>query len=560
MMTAFPSIAAGIAGLCLGWGGAALWIDPKPPMTLPTGAPSTPAKRTVRAHSAAIAILTDTTACRDLLKASSTPDDRHPLLRRLDRERALRRWIELDPTGALTEAGRNPSSAFARDLFRAWIELDPAAALDALNGANRTLVGAVAKEFFVALMAKDPAMAAEELKSSKWKNEDASFLGWNFHSEVHAQWMRSDPAAAIASLANPNPEMELEVVEYAMAGAWAEIDFKAAWKHFFPEGGGDPFKDDPFASQDAKAMLAVGLLAGSADALKILESLPEKPERLGSIVLDHRADIAESMVDENPAAALEWANSRPSDDPLRLRILASAASAIASSDPEQALSLLGESGGSENEWENAGILRESFAALAADDPVGTAARIPQLPDDQRKDAISGYLTRVFATNPAAATEQCRTWLTDPALREHLPAGWAKAFSWGHGAGARDPGEFLTAIPELNDAVDEDVLSSWAKTNPQAAAGWITGRIDQGKNIPFGNEGILAEFAISIPEFTASWLETLPDPAIQKTAAATLAANWGAFDPAAARRWIDTLPEGELRQAAEAGMKRTMDRR
>jgi hypothetical protein len=101
-----------------------------------------------------------------------------------------------------------------------------------------------------------------------------------------------------------------------------------------------------------------------------------------------------------------------------------------------------------------------------------------------------------------------------------------------------------------------VLSSCAKCNPQASAGWITGRVSQRKTIPFGNEGIPAEFAISIPEFTASWLETLPDPAIRKAAANTLTANWGAFDPAAARRWIDTLPEGELRQAAEAGMKRT----
>ena len=138
--------------------------------------------------------------------------------------------------------------------------------------------------------------------------------------------------------------------------------------------------------------------------------------------------------------------------------------------------------------------------------------------------------------------------------------WAVAFSWSNGAGIRDPGGILNAIPELNDAVDGNVLSTWTKADPEAAAGWITERLGQGKTISFEDEGILAELAISKPEFTASWLETLPDAALQKTAAGTLTANWGAFDPAAARRWIDGLPEGELRQSAENGLKRINESR
>ena len=212
------------------------------------------------------------------------------------------------------------------------------------------------------------------------------------------------------------------------------------------------------------------------------------------------------------------------------------------------------------ECDRAQTLRQCFAALAATDPAAAAAQIRDLPASQQRDAISGYLTRGFAEDPDAATAQCQAWLADPELKNNLPQAWAKAFSWTSGAGARDPGEVLAAIPELNEAVDENVLSTWTKANPEAAAGWIAQRLEQGKAVKFGNSGILADLAISAPEFTAAWLVNLSDPAIQKTAANTLTANWGAFDPDASKQWVASLPDGELRQAAEAGLKRTRDGR
>ena len=134
--------------------------------------------------------------------------------------------------------------------------------------------------------------------------------------------------------------------------------------------------------------------------------------------------------------------------------------------------------------------------------------------------------------------------------------WALSFSWSHGAGGRDPGAMLAAIPELNEAVDAYVLSTWTKVDPEAAAGWIQERLEQGKTVRFkgeySDEGILTDLAISRPEFTASWLLDLPDPAVQAKAADTLAANWSAFDPAAADAWIASLPAGPVREAAEKG--------
>ena len=78
----------------------------------------------------------------------------------MDRERALRRWLELDAPGALSEAERDSSSEFGVDLFKQWVELDPISALKAINHAGPNLVEKVTTEFFVALMARDPVLAA----------------------------------------------------------------------------------------------------------------------------------------------------------------------------------------------------------------------------------------------------------------------------------------------------------------------------------------------------------------------------------------------------------------
>jgi hypothetical protein len=538
-----------LAGLAVGWAAASKGRgDRQVEEGMPDPVrPAAVSKSRPRPSTGAPA-LADVAACRAVL-FSAAPDDQHPLLRQFEREQALRRWLELDAPGALVEAAKEPEEEFAKDLFEAWVELDPRAALDALNASSRDLTVAVALNFFVALMNRDPAMAADELARPKWKDGNEDLLGWSFHKEVQRQWMRADPAAAIASFGPPGSKSSLSEAERAMAEIWAESDFPAAWAHFAAKGLGD----DVFALSQAMSLLAKGLLKGDPQALEI-ESMLERPD--DPFVSHPRGQIAEALVESNSRAALAWASSRPEDDPLRLAIEARAARALASSDPEAALAMLQASGGSDQSWEDEGILRESFAALAAADPVGAAARVIELPEKHRVQAMGGVLTRVFAGDPAAAEAQCRAWLDDPALQPAAAKAWALSFSWSHGSGPRDPGPMLDAIPELNDAVDAYVLSTWTKVDPEAAAGWIQERLDLGKKVAlkgeYGDKGIFADLAISRPEFTATWLAGLPDPTVQAAAANVLAANWWAFDPAAADAWIESLPTGPVREAAEKG--------
>lgn len=537
-----------LAGLAVGWllpssGRGQREAKPGRHETGSSGRTSKSAPR----HAVGSRARTDVAACRAMLAAEA--DDRHPLLRRFEREQAIRRWLELDAPGALAEATKDPEADFARELFESWAELDPRAARDALNAASRDLTTAVARHFFIALMNREPAMAAVELARPKWKDGKEEWLGWDFHEDVQRQWMKADPAAAIASFGPPGSKSSLSGAERAMAEAWAEVDFPAAWEHFAAKG----FGDEGFSTPDAMAMLAKGLLKGDPRALEIGITLEASADPFAS---DPREELAEEMAESNPQAALELASSRPQDDPLRKAIEQKVASDLASSDPKAALALWEASGGSEHSWQADSFFRETFAALAAMDPAEAAGRVMELSDDKRAPAMGGILTRVFSEDPAAAVVQCRAWLDDPELQPAVAKAWSLSFSWSHGAGGRDPGAMLEAIPELNEAVDAKVLSTWTKVDPEAAAGWIQERLEQGKTVRFkgeySDEGILTDLAISRPEFTASWLLELPDPAVQAKAADTLAANWSAFDPAATDAWIASLPAGPVREAAEKG--------
>ncbi len=476
-------------------------------------------------------------------------------MRRFERAMAMRRWLQLDPQSALAEAERDTSGAFGNELFAAWVELDPRAALDALNRSSGPLVGKVVEGFFIALMGKDPAMAAEEVRKDKWWNAGTNFLGWNFHRNVMRQWFLADSPAAIAALIAEGDKIESNQDLQVIGEEWAKADFAAVWKQLTHDADGTGR-----ITWFAQGLLARGLNAGNLRALEVLDQIPDETQRMGAVSLNVRNRMADVMIWNDAQAALKWAMTRPEGDPLRQQIIGQSASNFASSDPELALEMLQETGGDITDYQMSGIPRAAFARLTADDPVAAAEKIHSQPDAWKTGAMNGYLTQMFTTDPGSAIEQCRVWLNDPDLKSHVPEAWRKSFSWGQGSGVRDPSEALAALPELNDAVDEDVLSTWTKANPESAADWILQRLEDGKKVKLGNEGILAELAISKPEFTASWLLDLPDAGMQAHAAETLTANWGAYDTAAARAWIDSLPAGELRAAAEKGFTRIRDSR
>ena len=473
--------------------------------------------------------------CRHFLESlAALPLDRPPGIARAEKNYALRRWLELDAESALAEAERRPEGDFGTDLFRVWLDLNAPSALAAFGQASPALTKKARDAFFMALADKDPALAVRELEKPRWKSNDP----WDYAlKSAYEKWAFIDPPAAADQAGKQGSESSTGV-----ARNWTIMDPKAAWR-YYKEGLTD--------SAILGAVFAAAAALESPEAKQVVGEILALLKKKDPKRLDYElGQLARTLADQDPVAALEWARKQPPDDPLSKEVLTHSGRKLATSDPEQALALLAETGGSSRTYENDGILREAFASLSASDPERALTLMNALPEKQRWAAMSGWLTRGFSADPDAAMQQTRAWLADPAMRQSAMSGWANAFSWGHGSGIRDPGPSLEAMPELNDAVTGYVLSTWAKGDPEAVAGWIGARTGDPRLLDkMKDEGVLAEIAMSRPEFTAEWINRLPASPIQEDVVRTLAANWNAFDPEATHAWIDTLPAGLLQEAA-----------
>jgi hypothetical protein len=108
---------------------------------------------------------------------------------------------------------------------------------------------------------------------------------------------------------------------------------------------------------------------------------------------------------------------------------------------------------------------------------------------------------------------------------------------------------IAAIPAARALVKGDLLESWTRKDPEAAAAFISEELATNPGYQTQNTEALSVIAASRPEFTAQWLQTLPAGNIQTNAAVALAANWSNFDRPATEAWIAQLPPGPIKEAA-----------
>lgn len=470
---------------------------------------------------------------------------RHPFVLGAGRDYALRRWLELDAESALQEAERTPgheyaSEGFAVNLFRVWLDLHVESAIEAWNQANPVLARNVRVAFLTALADKEPAKSFAVWQTPRGKSNTS--WGDSAEEAIFRRWAQQDPRVAMDNASK--------------SGGGARQAVLDEWAGTKPAEALAYIRSENLLEMGLRSSVLLPLLMKS-DPGTVQKALAEAGE-------GEAKSISRTWTDRDPAGALQWAQSQPPDSPLVRSILGAVARKIAFSDPERALQVLSslppaannESQGRLRDFEIRSTHREAFASLAATNPERARELILTQPELAKRGALDGYLTYAFANDSAAAIEQCREWLANPALKEAATSAALMAFRWGHGAGARDPSEVIAALPELADKVDGDVLSGWAKANPTGAAEFIAQRAAAGKPVEdLKSEGVIAEIAIARPEWTASWLQRLPNAALQAETAHTLAANWGAFDPDAAVRWIDSLPDSPVRESALAGFER-----
>lgn len=483
---------------------------------------------------------------------STQHGDHHPLLVAALRDYALRRWLEIDAEGVLEFVEQSGRSRFtgglAGPLFRVWVGLDPQSASLAFAQANPATVQAGWRDFFVKFGEADPERALEMMNSSQWQSARPR---WDeTPASIYAMWATRDPRAAADHLQQPVPSPDsgrhthqpappLSVV----AAIWARQDPAAAWK-YYSELDSDP---------GSEVIVAILPHLSQVDPAPLEQVIAEnsKLASRGSIL----PGLAESWTKQNLDAAIAFAHTRPDEDPLRRELLAHAARAFATADPERAIELYRSSGeGSAHEWENSGLLREAFASLAATDPNAAASRLLEFSGSDRNAAMSGILTHAMAANVEEGSRLCREWMAVPALKDSVIPALSVAVSWGHGGGNRPLGPLLEHLPEFAAHLNGYPLQGWTRTNPEEAAAFMMERAATDPNVEFDRRAV-TELCFSRPEFAVDWIGKLPAGGFQESSATTLALSWSRFNPDAAQAWAESLPPGNVRDAAKRGLGR-----
>ena len=497
-----------------------------------------------------VARLSSPADCRTVIEGG-TPDGLHPLVAQTTRDRAWRRWLELDPPGALAYAEGNADTDWwspdspATDLFRVWVDMDAEAALAAFTTASTGLQKAMRASFFTHLAQIDPAQAFEEFMRPRWQESQTRYEETG--QEILSIWAASDPHAAAEalerwrSLADDDYRSISAIPVFARA--WATADPVAAWEHFRKSQEDDPV---PFVGETI-GFAASYLLEFDPDAA--LEELTPKVEPGALPPEDPRFWCADEWVRRDPEGAIAHARARPPGDPMTTELLVNAGWEFATADPELALDLLAEAGGSPDQWHNHGFVREAFHSLMAQDPDAAMARLATLPERGRRNALSGILAQQFAESAEQGIASARTMLdeaTDPAT---VLRALARALDSDHDGGDQPLGQVLFWIPEMSEHIRDGMLEGWVRTAPEEAAAYMTERYGVHPSPWIGNgRDAVEELAASRPEFTAAWVEALPEGEFRQNSANVLRATWRRFNPESADAWVESLEDPELKAA------------
>ncbi len=143
-------------------------------------------------------------------------------------------------------------------------------------------------------------------------------------------------------------------------------------------------------------------------------------------------------------------------------------------------------------------------------------------------------------------EQAATWLTGTGLTSQplfnaLASTWAEtnpvaAAKWARGL----------ATGHARDTAVVAVAGTWAADDPKAAADHFSGTLAKGEDLNLAI-AITDIWATSDPAATAKWVATLPEGPSKNEAAATLATVWAASDIHAAVAWSNTITDENTRR-------------
>jgi len=482
----------------------------------------------------------------------------HPLIRNALQDQILRAWLASDPTSALEHAEAvvvEWGESFGKELFRVWLDLDPESALQTFTLASPALRGSVFQSFFTQFADLDPQRTLELMN-------DPSLIGQGTISdprgEVYAhayqRWAETDPRSALE-------HYKANLLGKQMAGYshWPLTRIFETWA-----------KSDPLAALE----FVRGIRSSDQKIASSYHQMTSIEPAIARFILSEDPDLiaefenpeysSSSWVEADLDGALVFADSLPKNHLWRAHLLVKAAERLATTDPARALVLYLEGQSSpavgKDPWGQTHIgfpdsfYHEAFQNLNARDPANAGELLDSVPEKHRALALGGIFTQEFAKNPSAAIDRIKDYYQEPAHREIVDKALSRSLEWGRQA----PSEVIAAIPEARRLIQGEVLESWARKEPEAAASFISEELKINPAYETKNNEALSYLAAARPEFTARWLETLPEGNIQINAAVALAAHWSIFDLPATKAWIETLPAGQIKEVAAETLAKSVD--
>ncbi len=516
---------------------------------------------------------------------------------------AYEKWAETDPEDliAFGLSQTNPRRYAALNAaFAALARQDPDAALARMNRLdpdNRDKV----RDGLISVLAEDAPKRAFELAMAE-TGSDSRYL----QSQVMAQWMKSDPEAALSAFAAlPKGKIRAQCLDsivsnmaskdpdaaLAWAGALTAADERRKARSSVldtlsfqnPEKAmelllKDPSlgsSNDPFSSGGVTQVISNLARLDYDKAKKAAFSLTNPAQRVAALAAlaggtrkNHAEDLlalaatlpaaeakalylGNSWWESDAASLAKWAEGVP-DGPLRQQIKSRLTGQLAWEDPEEAAKQLGEVKPGMMPYTNiAENIAERWADLDSEKALAWASGLENF--GQRKSAVTAAFGRMADSDPAAAASKLSS-LTDPEIRTGAAA--AIATRWV----AQDPEKALVWAKSLTgdqqSAALRQIAQAQVRSSPDQArevVGLLVSSLppDDWKKSEYrqlvGN--MAGEFAETDPAAAAKFAATLPAGEAQNTAYSQVIGNWARYSPDEAENWLGQLDAGDVRDHA-----------
>ena len=492
-------------------------------------------------------------------------------------------WLEKDPAGFLkviTDPDFNYSYWGAQVLVR----LMPGKAVELLSGPGHGELNEYFAESLVrALAEENPALYLR-------LNPDGTFeVNPGHHSSGYDDW-----GIAIANLAKTDPLAAANAclrwkgfnAPSTISGALQAV--AAAWKPGDPpmtewiQGIADPQMRNfatharlcALAEKDPHAALAelYSLKLEDAERIdapwEILKQLA-KADLIGALKLMKDTEgffsqhewgpFAESSAEEdvrktaNPFSRLNpggYSSNDPDDNGVRFAVLSTAAENLPE-DPNQFFSALhqlaADMNAADNPWQRrveANLIRLKSNQWSATECLTVAGMwAAEMKGARDEPTMQQLAVRAVHADPEQTL----------AVLEQLPESAQPSFAAEliKQLPAADPQQRIELIPYLAESQWDEKLGESLGTHGgdyAAAIASLPAATTLGARRAF-----MKQWGEQDPEAAAAWLDSLPDDAAAKPAAAGLTAAWADYDDEAATAWADALPDGPTRDGAAASL-------